>query len=242
MFPLVFPSHFDTFQIYQVQMETPDFTPPSVFTVSQYHPSSGSDKIILVTSDSSLSLVAPIQSVSKPSWFYLQNTHRIQPLPISTPFIQVQATVISHLDDWKIHVSVSLLLPLPPSPPTVYSQHSNRSDYLKIRIRSHYSSAEYSAAASMPGTESIYNVSCSGQPPRLHTVLIFLGFTPTCFHQQVRILLSQGLCPLSGMKLCSENIPSSQMAGSPSPPFLLKYLLISVTFPNTLLKIAFEHH
>lgn len=137
-------------------METPDRTPPTVFTVSQYHPSSGSDKIILVTSDSSLSLVAPIQSISKPCWFYLQNTHRIQPLPISTPFIQVQATVISHLDDWKIHVSVSLLLPLPPSPPTVYSQHSNQSDYLKIHIRSHCSSAEHSAAASMSGTESIY--------------------------------------------------------------------------------------
>ena len=94
-------------------METPDLTPPTVFTVSQYHPSNGSDKIILVTSDSSLSLVAPIQSISKPCWFYLQNTHRIQPLPISTPFIQVQATVISHLDDWKIHVSVSCFCPCP---------------------------------------------------------------------------------------------------------------------------------
>ena len=80
-------------------METPDLAPPTVFAVSQYHPSSGSDKIILVASDSSLSLLAPIQSISKFCWFYLQNAYRIQLLPITTPFTQVQATVIFHLDD-----------------------------------------------------------------------------------------------------------------------------------------------
>lgn len=229
-------------------METPDLAPPTVFAVSQYHPSSGSDKIILVASDSSLSLLAPIQSISKFCWFYLQNAYRIQLLPITTPFTQVQATVIFHLDDWKVHVSVSLLLPLPPSPPTVYSQHSNQSDYLKIHVRSHYSSAEHSAAASMSGRVSIYKAHHAPDSPPDFTLHCPFPFPQSSSGPlpPTSINKSESSCPRAFVLYLgwssSKNIPSSQMAGSPSLPLLLKYHLISETFPNALLKIAFEHH
>lgn len=225
-------------------METPDLAPPTVFAVSQYHPSSGSDKIILVTSDSSLSLVAPIQSIRKVCWFYLQNAYRLQLLPVATPFTQVQATVIFHPDDWKVHVSVPLLLPLPPSPPTVYSQHSNKSDYLEIHVRSHYSSAEQSAAASMSGGVSIYKAhQAPGSPP---------DFTLGCpfpFPQSssgplppTSINKSESSCPRALVLYLGWNSFLRISPLSKFPPLLLKYHLVSETFPNTLLKIAFEHH
>lgn len=167
-------------------METPDLAPPTVFTVSQYHPSSGSDKIISVTSDSSLSLVAPIQSISKFCWFYLQNAYRIQLFPISTPFTQVQATVIFHLDDRKVHVSASLLLPLPPSPPTVYSQHSrviiwkSMSDHITLQLntlqqllcQAEWASTRHAMLRTDPQTSHCTVHFLSHNLPRVHSHLL----------------------------------------------------------------------
>lgn len=96
---------------------------------------------------------------------------------ISTPFTQAHATVISHLNDGKIHISVSLLLSScclhPQSIP-----NNSQSDYLKIHVRLHYSTTEHSSVASITGRVRMYKtLHALSSSPNSYTIL--QNFSPT---------------------------------------------------------------
>lgn len=98
--------------------------------------------------------------------------------------------------------------------------------------------AEHSAAASTAGRVSI----CKARQPAHGDPDFFSPRLPRGhpLHPPAPRNKSESSSPRAFSTLFSQNILSSQMAGSPSPPSLLKCHLISESCPNTLLKRACE--